>query len=134
MTFLSHKQTSVLFNNSLLKQNLSITVWFRKFVCLFNKRHHIAKSLVLGPQGPKQYIFDNHFYSKNAKKLRFHVFLIFHVRKHMTSALYQKWAEFNWNKFTFSCEFDPLQVKQYYHMFSSIIMEEYMERELSDTF
>ena len=40
----------------------------------------------------------------------------------------------NWNKFTISCEFDPLQVKWWYHMFSSIKMEEYMEPELSGIF
>ena len=42
---------------------------------------------------------DDHFYSKNAKKLRFHVFLPFHVRKHMTSSFYLKCS-----KFTKSCE------------------------------
>ena len=42
-----------------------------------------------------------------------------------------RWPELNWNKFTISCEFDPLQVKWWYNMFSSIKMEEYMEPELS---
>ena len=36
----------------------------------------------------------------------------------------------NWNKFIISCKYDPLQVKWWYHMFSSIKMEEYMESEL----
>ena len=40
----------------------------------------------------------------------------------------------NWNKFTVSCEFGTLQVKWWYHMFSSIKMEEYMESELSGIF
>ena len=39
----------------------------------------------------------------------------------------------NWNQFTISCEFDPLQVK-WYHIFPSIKMEEYMEPELSSIF
>ena len=87
---------------------------------------HCKNSLALGPQGPKQYIFGNYFYSKIDKKLRFHVFLLFRIRKHMTSSFYLKWTEFtqkivnfvlivgprepelNWNKFTISCEFDPL--------------------------
>ena len=42
--------------------------------------------------------------------------------------------ELNWNKFTISCEFDPLQVKRWYHMFFSIKMKEYMEPELSGIF
>ena len=42
--------------------------------------------------------------------------------------------ELNWNKFRFSYEFGPLQVKWWYHMFSSIKMEEYMESEPSDIF
>ena len=37
-------------------------------------------------------------------------------------------------KFTISCEFSPLRVKWWYHMFSSIKMEEYMESELSGIF
>ena len=119
-------------------------------ICLFFQKEtsHCKSSLALGPQGPKQYIFGDHFYSKNAKKLRFHVFLLFDVRKHMKSSFYLKWTEFtrncefysnfgspgtqlNWNKFTVSCEFDPLQVKWWCHMFSSIKMEEYLELELS---
>ena len=36
----------------------------------------------MGRGGPKQYIFGYHFYSKNARKLRFHVFLYFNARKH----------------------------------------------------
>ena len=120
-------------------------------ICLFLQKEtsHCKSSLAWGPQGPKQYIFSENFYSKNAKKFRFHVFLLFHVRKHMTSSFYLKWTEFtrnfvsivgprgpelNWNKFTISCEFDPLQVKWWYHMFSSIKMEEYMEPELSGIF
>ena len=138
MTFLSHKSN---YNFSLTKI---------KLVYCLTRRHHIAKTAWRWvPQGPKQYIFGDHFYSKNAKKFRFHVFLLFHVRKYMTSSFYLKWTEFtrnfvsivgprgpelNWNKFTISCEFDPLQVKWWYHMFSSIKMEEYMEPELSGIF
>ena len=61
---------------------------------------HCKNSWLLGPQGPKLYIFGNYFYSNNARKLIFHVFLLFHVRKHMTSSFYLKWT-----KFTRSCEF-----------------------------
>ena len=42
--------------------------------------HQFSKSVVLymqdtGPQGPKHRIFDDQFYLKNGRKLRFHVFL-----------------------------------------------------------
>ena len=46
----------------------------------------------MGPWGAKNYIFGNHFYSKNGRKLRFHVFLHFTARKHMISAFYLKWT------------------------------------------
>ena len=42
--------------------------------------------------------------------------------------------ELNWKKFTSSCEFNPLQVKWWYHLFSSIKMKEYIEPELSGIF
>ena len=42
--------------------------------------------------------------------------------------------ELNCSKFTISCEFYPLQAKWWYHMFSSIKMEEYMQAELSGIF
>ena len=55
---------------------------------------HYKSSFALGPQEPKQYIFGDHIYSKNAGRLRFHVFFYFHVSKHMTSTFYMKWTEF----------------------------------------
>ena len=122
-------------------------------VCLFLQKgtSYCKNSLALGPQWPKQHIFGDHFYWKNAKKLRFHVFLLFHVRKYMTSSFYLKWTKFTrncefgsivgpwgpkskWNKFKISCEFDPLQVKWRYHMFSTLKTEEYMEHGLSGIF
>ena len=54
----------------------------------------------LGPRRPTHYIFGDQFYSKNARKLRFHVFLHFYARKHMISSFYPKWTEFTRN-----CEF-----------------------------
>ena len=69
-------------------------VWFCKINAL---NPHLHK---MGPQGPKHYIFGDHFYSKNARKLKFHVFLHFNSRKHMISSFYLKWTEFN-------CEFGP---------------------------
>ena len=56
--------------------------------------------LCRGPQGSKQYIFGDYFYSNNARKLRFHVFPLFHVRKHMTSSFSLKLT-----KLTGNCEF-----------------------------
>ena len=90
-------------------------------ICMFLQKEtsHCKNSLALGPQGPKHYIFGNQLYSKNARKLRFHVFLLFDARKFMISSFYLKWTdsqeivsffpimdprgpELNWNKFTIS--------------------------------
>ena len=54
----------------------------------------------MGPRGSKHYNFGKHCYSKNARKLRFHVFLHFYVGKYMISSFYLKWIEFTRN-----CEF-----------------------------
>ena len=106
---------------------------------------HYKNSLALDPQGPKQYIFSDQFYSKNAKKLRFHYSFDFMLENmwhhHFTRSepnsqeivnfvliVGPRGPELNWNKF------DPLQVKWWYHVFSSIKMEEYMEPELSGIF
>ena len=74
---------------SAYKNNIS------SFEYLFNPHMH-----KLGPWGPTHYIFGDQFYSKNARKLRFHVFLHFYARKHMISSFYPKWTEFTRN-----CEF-----------------------------
>ena len=104
----------------------------------------------MGPQGSKHHIFDDHFYSKNARKLRFHVLLYFNARKHISS-FYLKWIEFTkivnkfqfnsgprgptiGTKFTISCEFGPLPVKWWCHMFSNMKWKEYMEYELFGIF
>ena len=105
----------------------------------------------MGPRGHKPFSFGDHFYSKNARKLRFYVFLHFNARKHIISLFYLKWTEFtrivnlfrfssgNWAptieiKFPNSCEFDPLQVKWRCHMFSNMKKKKYMESELSGIF
>ena len=49
------------------------------------------------------YIFGDHFCLKSATMLRFHVFLHFNARKHMTSLFFLKWTEFTRN-----CEFVPI--------------------------
>ena len=56
-------------------------------VCMFfqKKTSHCRNSLALVPRGHKHYIFGSQFYSKNASKLKFHVFLYFQVRNHMIS-------------------------------------------------
>ena len=53
----------------------------------------------MSPRGPKHYIFGNNFYSKNFRKLIFHVFLHFNARKHMRSSFYLKWTEFTKNRY-----------------------------------
>ena len=95
-------------------------------ICVSLKRDIILQSsFALGPQGPKHNICGDHFYLKNAGKLRFLVFLLFHARKHMISSFFLKWTnsqdivnfvpivcpqgpELNWQKFTISCKFGPL--------------------------
>ena len=71
-------------------------------ICIFLQKEtsHCQNSLALGPQGFRHYIFGNHFYSKNARKLKFHVFLLFHARKYVISSFYLQWTEFPRN-----CEF-----------------------------
>ena len=58
---------------------------------------HCKNSLALGAQGPKHYVFGDHFYSKNARKLRFQVFLHFDARKYMILSFYLKWTKFTRN-------------------------------------
>ena len=122
-------------------------------MCMFLEKEtwYCQNSLALGPQGPKQDIFGDYFYSKNARKLKFHVFLLFMVENiwyhHFTwsgpnlqeiKSFFQfsipRGPELNWSKFTISCKLGTLQVKWWYHMFSSIKMEEYMKSELSGIF
>ena len=75
----------------LTKKTLKCNSLVQKIRLLFQKEtSHRKNSLVLDPQVRKQYIFGDHIYSKSAKKLGFHVFLLFHVRKHMTSLFYLK--------------------------------------------
>ena len=68
-------------------------------ICMFLQKEtsHCQNSLALGPQESKHYIFGDHFYSKNARKLKFHEFLLFYARKHMISSFYLKWTEFTRN-------------------------------------
>ena len=71
-------------------------------ICMFLQKEtsHCQNSLALGPQRPKYYIFGDHFYLENARKLKLHVLLLFYARKHMISSFYLKWTEFTRN-----CEF-----------------------------
>ena len=105
---------------------------------------HCKSNLALCPQG----IFGDQLYLKNARMLKFHVFLLFHVRKHKVSyftevgrihrkllILFKLWVpDLNYNKFIIFYEIGPLQVRWWYQMFCSIKMEEHMEPELSDIF
>ena len=75
MTFSWHKLVCCLTRKKLRCNNS-----LRTFVCFFIKISHCKKSSVLGPGKPKHYIFGNQFYLKNARKLGFHVFLIFALK------------------------------------------------------
>ena len=57
----------------------------------------------MGPRRSKHYIFGDHFYSKNARNLRFYVFLHFNAMDHMVLLFYLKWT-----KFTRNWEFVPI--------------------------
>ena len=82
----------------------------------------------MGLGGPKHYISGNHFYSKNARKSRFHVFPHCNAKNHLISSFYLKQTKFTkivnlfqfssgprgptiGTKFTISYEFGLLQVK-----------------------
>ena len=51
----------------------------KKCVFLQKETSHSRNNVALGPQGSKSYVFGDLFYSKNARVLKFHVFLLFHV-------------------------------------------------------
>ena len=63
-----------------------------------------ANMLKTGPQGPKHYVFGDHFYSTIARKIRFYVFLHFSARKYTISSFYLKWT-----KFPRDCDILPVQ-------------------------
>ena len=100
-------------------------------ICMFLQKQtsHCKYTFALGPQWPPKNISGDHFYSENARKLRFHVFLLFLVRKHMIF-LVRRYYHFTWSrpnsqeilnfvpivelnltKFTIFCQFDLLQAK-----------------------
>ena len=89
-------QTTVLFNRD------STYSLVRKFICFFKKGHRNCK----------RHIFGEHFYSENARKLRFHVFLLFLARKYMISSFYLKWSEFKgYCEFCSNCESQGTQTE-----------------------
>ena len=73
--FFHINQTCALFN----KENTLV-----QKLCMFLQKEtsYCKNSMVLDPQGPNQFIFGNCFSSNNDTKLRFHVFLLFHVINH----------------------------------------------------
>ena len=80
-------------------------------ICMFlQKRHHIAKTAwCWALKGPRSIFLATNF---NARKPRFHVFPLFHVRKHMTSSLYLKKTDFTRNcKFCSNCGSPATQTK-----------------------
>ena len=95
--------TSIKLVYSLTRKTLGCNSLVLK-ICMFLQKEtsHCKSSLALGPQGPKRYILGNRFYSKNTRKLRFHVFLLSDDTKHMISSFYLKWTEFMRNYEFFS--------------------------------
>ena len=137
MTFLSHKL------------NYCVIVWFRKFICFFKKWHHIAKTAWCWvPRDPRSIFLATTFagiISRSSDSMYFSYFMLENIwQDHLPEVDENSQEivnfvpivgplvpELNWNKFTISWEFGPVQVK-WYHLFSGIKMEEYMEPELSD--
>ena len=77
------------------KESLKYNSLVQKICMFFQKEtSHCKNSLTLFIQGPKHYIFGDHYYLKNARKLKFHVFLFSYARKHMISSFYLKWTKF----------------------------------------
>ena len=137
-----------------MRATLSVTVWFRKFVYFFKKRHHIAKTAWRWvPRDPSSIflLIATTFTRKmprSSDSIYSSYFMLENIWHHhftwswpnsqeivnFVPIVGPRGHELNWNKFTISCEFDPLQVEWWYHMFSSIKMEEYMEPEISGFF
>ena len=68
----------------LARESLKCNSLVQKICMLIQKEtSHYQNSLALDPQGLKYYIFGDHFYSKNARMLKFHIFLLLYARKHM---------------------------------------------------
>ena len=120
-------------------------------LCLFLQKEtsHWRNNLALGPQKPKQYIFGDQFYlPKSSDSMYSSYFKLENMWNHLYTwsglnsqeiinfvpIVGLQGPELNWNKFTISCEFDPLQVKWGYHTFYIIKIEEYMEPKLSGFF
>ena len=90
------------------------------------KLHFLCSVHVMDPWRSRNCVFGEQSYSKNARKLRFHVFLPFYDGKHMIPWFYLKWTELARN-----CELcsNLVQVPRYpwlkqysqlrYRMFSS---------------
>ena len=105
----------------------------------------------MGPQGPKHYIFGDHFYSTIARKIRFYLFLHFSARKYTISLFYLKWTKFprdcdilpvqfgspgthSWNKTHNILWIQTTSGKMMNHIFLSKKKEKYVESELSGIF
>ena len=136
----------------LIKKHLRVTIWFRKFVCFFKKRHHIATIAWCWIPRDASSIFLATIFTRKVPRSSDSMYSFYFLLENIWHP-YFTWSrpnsqeimnfapivgsrgpELNWNKFKISCEFDPLDIRWWYHMFSSIKMEEYMEPELSGFF
>ena len=89
-------------NNTLRNSFLQIGVKFAKLdsTKLMPEKLITVKTNCLNPhmnktvsRGPKHSISGNQFYSKNPRKLSFHIYFHFYAKKHI-SWFYMKWTEF----------------------------------------
>ena len=112
-------------------------------ICIFLQKEtsHCKNSLSLGAQGRKHYIFFTRKMPESLDSMYSSFFMLENIWHHyfnrsgpnskeivnFVPILGPQEQKLNWNKFTTSSEFGPLQVKWWYHMFSSIKIEEYME-------
>ena len=129
-----------------------LTVWFRRFVFFFKKRHHIAKTAWRWVPRVRSSIFLATTFTRkmleSSDSMYSSFFMLENIWRHhftwsgpnsqeivnFVPIVGLRRPKLKWNKFTISCEFDPLQAKWWYHMFSSIKMKEYMKLELSGIF
>ena len=110
----------------LARDSLSVTVWFRKLVCFFKKRHHTAKTgWRWVPRDPSTIFLattftwkmpesSNSMYSSffMLENIRYHHFTWSRPNSQEIVSFFpfvgRRGPELNWNKFTISCEFGAL--------------------------
>ena len=118
-------------NAQLTRKNYFSVTWIKLVYCLarktlkcnslvqkictgifLQKGTSLEKQLGVESPGTQAVYYGDYFYSNNGKKLKFRVFLLFHVRKHMISSFCLKWTEFTRNyEFSSNCGHSETRTK-----------------------